>query len=231
MLGAYNIGGMMTSRRGQHAVGRATLVGQVVGQAALVAACNGADRSAAADPEPTPSATVRTALTASDARELLSSVTPPADGSFSGGTFDLGEAVPGPVEVVDGRLASSSWDVYYVLDEGDVGAWGAGVKIFTTSRAAQQSADELATFWSCRGARTAVESIGPTSYDVVRATSCRKPDGHGYLATVSAVDGVVTANLTVTARSRREATAALTRVWASLSTTAQAVVADVPSGS
>ena len=152
----------------------------------------------------------------------------PADGSFSRGTFDFGFTIDGVASDEEGRLASASWDVYYVLDTEDVGAWGAGMDVFSSVEAANASARKLADFWICAGPRRPVDGIDLDTVDWLDATSCKYPSEEGgYYATLSAADGLVTANLTISARSREIAEAALLGVWTSLSATLRLVVADL----
>jgi hypothetical protein len=155
------------------------------------------------------------------AREVLADLASPMGARFDGGTFDVGHPIPGPTTVVDGRLASMSWDFYYLLDDGDRGSWGAAVKIFRTPDEATKAADAFATFWGCDGPRTVIGEIDPSSYDDLMATYCLRAGGSDYLATVSAVDGRVTANLTVSAVSRHLVLAELEAAWASLDVTAR----------
>src|SRR5829696_8984429 len=102
-------------------------------------ACTGSDSGSAATPRQTSTADGGTSP--AQAREILAGLESPEGGSFDGGTFDVGHPVPGSTVVVDGRLASMSWDYYYLLDDGDRGAWGAAVKVFRTPDEATKAAD------------------------------------------------------------------------------------------
>ncbi len=187
-------------------------------------ACSGSDSGSLAASRPTSASTAASGLSPARAREILAGLTSPAGGSFDGGTFDVGHPIPGPTTVLDGRLASMSWDYYYLLDDGDRGAWGAAVKIFRTADEATKAADEFATFWGCDGPRTVIGQIDPAAYDDLMATYCRRAGGSDYLATVSAVDGRVTANLTVSAPSSALAVAEIMPAWESLNQTTQEAV-------
>ncbi|GAB3245036.1 hypothetical protein [Nocardioides dilutus] len=157
------------------------------------------------------------------AEQALADVGRPSSASFEHGSFDFSRQIKGVGNEDDDRLASMSWDIYYVLDDGDVGAWGAGMDVFGSAEAARESAEELATFWVCDGPREPVEVEDPR-YDLLEASTCKRPTGVGYYATLSAADGLVTANLAVASRDRGVATAALVAVWAEFSVSAQQVV-------
>jgi hypothetical protein len=185
-------------------------------------ACTGSDSGPVATPRPT--STAAAGMTSAQARGILAGLESPEGGSFDGGTFDVGHPMPGPTIVVDGQLASMSWDYYPLLDDGDRGAWGAAVKIFGTPDEATKAADAFATFWGCDGPRTVIGEIDTSAYDDLMATYCRRAGGSDYLATVSAVKGRVTANLTVSARSSDLAVAEIMSAWESLSVTTQEAV-------
>jgi hypothetical protein len=160
------------------------------------------------------------------AERALADVGRPGSDSFEHGSFDFGRPIPGVGSEDEERLASMSWDVYYVLDDGDVGSWGAGMDVFGSATAARESAEHLATFWVCDGPRMPVE-VDDEGYDVLEASTCKRPTAEGYYATLSAADGLVTANLAVASHDRDVAAAALVAVWAQLSDSAQQVVDDV----
>ena len=201
--------------------GMTRILGVMVALLALsTTACTGSESGPAATPRPTSTA----GTSGAQARELLAGLESPEGGSFDGGTFDVGHPMPGPTLVVDGRLASMSWDFYSLLDDGERGAWGAAVKIFRTPDEATRAADAFATFWGCDGPRTVIGGIDTSPYDDLMATYCRRAGGSDYLATVSAVDGRVTANLTVSALSSDLAVAEISSAWESLSVTTQEVV-------
>jgi hypothetical protein len=164
--------------------------------------------------------------TAPAAERALADVGRPSSASFEHGSFDFSRQIEGVADEDDDRLASMSWDIYYVLDDGDVGSWGAGMDVFGSAEAAREAAEELATFWVCDGPRKPVE-VEDERYDVLDASTCRRPTGVGYYATLSAADGLVTANLAVASRDRDVAAAALVAVWAEFSASAQQVVDDV----
>ncbi|MEJ7831667.1 MAG: hypothetical protein WKF79_02035 [Nocardioides sp.] len=168
------------------------------------------------------------ATTTSQAEAILQVVGVPSDRDFAGGSFEFADPFVGGSSAEDGRLASSSWDVYFVRDTGDVGAWGAGLDIFDSVEAAQRSAQKVATFSVCEGPRQPVDGIDGSDYDVLEAISCPRVADDGYVAYVSASDGVVTANLTVSGPTRTSATTAVVEVWASLSETAQGAVERLP---
>ena len=191
----------------------------VVALALVATACTVKDSSPepAGSASPTPRA--HAAMTAAKAREVLAGLTAPDGGSFDGGTFYVGHPIPGPTTVLEGRLASMSWDFYYLLDTGKRGSWGAAVKIFRTPAQATRAADAFAVFWGCDGARTVIGDIDTTPYDDLMATYCQRAGGTDYLATVSAVDGRVTSNLTVAATTPELAVAELTAAWKSLTET------------
>jgi hypothetical protein len=198
------------------------ILGVAVMALALVAtACTEKDSGPvpAGSTSPTPRAAHR--MTPAKAREVLAALTAPDGGSFDGGTFYVGRPIPGPTTVSEGRLASTSWDFYYLLDTGKRGSWGAAVKIFRTPAQATRAADAFAVFWGCDGARTVVGDIDATAYDDLMATYCKRAGGTDYLATVSAVDGRVTSNLTVAATTPELAVAELTAAWKSLTEASQ----------
>jgi hypothetical protein len=165
-------------------------------------------------------------LSVPDAEQALVDVGRPASASFEHGSFDFSRQIEGVGSEDEGRLASMSWDVYYVLDDGDVGSWGAGMDVFGSDEAARESAEELARFWVCDGPREQVE-VDDEGYDVLEASTCRRPTADGYYATLSASDGPVTANLAVASRDRDVAAAALVAVWGAFSTSARQVADDV----
>jgi hypothetical protein len=167
-----------------------------------------------------------TALSVPAAEQALADVGRPSSASFEHGSFDFSRQIEGVANDDDDRLASMSWDIYYVLDDGDVGSWGAGMDVFGSAEAAREAAVELATFWVCDGPRKPVE-VDDERYDVLDASTCRRPTSVGYYATLSAADGQVTANLAVASRDRDVAAAALLAVWAEFSASAQQVVDDV----
>lgn len=161
--------------------------------------------------------------TTTEAERALDDAGRPASASFDLGSFDFGKPIEGVASAEEGLVAGRSWDVYYVLADGDVGAWGAGMDVFDSEDAARSSAERLATYWVCAGPREPV-TIDTEEYDVLEASTCRRPTEEGYYATLSAADGLVTANLTIAARDRVVAASALRAVWASLSrNTARAV--------
>lgn len=197
------------------------ILGVVVAALALVAGgCTDKDSSPARD-QPTTPAAAEDRMSAATARQILAGLTPPAGGSFDGGTFYVGHPIPGPTTVLEGRLASMSWDFYYLLDTGKRGSWGAAVKIFRTPAQATRAADAFAVFWGCDGARTVIGDIDTAAYDELMATYCKRAGGTDYLATVSAAQGRVTSNLTVAATTPELAVAELTEAWRSLDVTAQ----------
>lgn len=163
---------------------------------------------------------------ATAAEHALADVGRPASAGFEHGSFDFSRQIRGVGDDEEDRLASMSWDIYYVLDDGDVGAWGAGMDVFGSAEAARDAAEDLATFWVCDGPRSPVE-VEDDRYDVLDASTCRRPTGVGYYATLSAADGLVTANLAVASRDRDVAAAALVAVWAEFSASAQQVVDEV----
>ncbi len=202
---------------------------RIVGVMALllalsVSGCTDGDSGSLTAPQPTSAHPAAGAMSASRAREILAGLTSPEGGSFDGGTFHVGHPVPGPTTVLHGRLASMSWDYYDLLDNGDRGSWGAAVKIFRTPGEATKAADDFAAFWGCDGPRTVIGEIDPAGYDDLMATYCRRAGGSDYLATVSAVDGQVTANLTVSALSSDLAVAEIVAAWESLSVTTHEAV-------
>ena len=161
-------------------------------------------------------------MSQAEARAVLDGVPTPAGGSFEGGTFQVGHPIPGPEAIVDGRLASMSWDYFYLLDDGDRGSWGGAVKVYGSPEEAVAAANAFAVFWSCDGARTVIGDIDAAAYDELMATYCRRAGGDDYVATVSAVSGLVTANLTVSAPTSALAVAELESAWAALDVTARA---------
>lgn len=161
-----------------------------------------------------------------EAEQALADVGRPGSASFEHGSFDFSRQIEGVGSEEEDRLASTSWDIYYVLDDGDVGSWGAGMDVFASAAAARESAESLATFWVCDGPRTRVE-MEDDGYDLLDASTCRRPTADGYYATLSAADGPVTANLAVASHDREVAVAALAAVWARFSASAQQVVDDV----
>jgi hypothetical protein len=160
------------------------------------------------------------------AEQALGDVGRPGSASFEHGSFDFSRQIEGVGSEEEDRLASMSWDVYYVLDDGDVGAWGSGMDVFGSAAAARESAEHLATFLVCDGPRTRVE-MEDEGYDLLEASTCRRPTADGYYATLSAADGPVTANLAVASHDRAVAVAALAAVWAQFSASTQQVVDDV----
>jgi hypothetical protein len=199
----------------------------VVALTLVVAGCT--DKDSSPEPAGSTSTTPRADRRASSAqaREVLAGLTAPVSGSFDGGTFYVGHPIPGPTTVLDGRLASMSWDFYYLLDNGKRGSWGAAVKIFRTPAQATRAADAFAVFWGCDGARTVIGDIDTAAYDELMATWCKRAGGTDYLATVSAVGGRVTSNLTVAATTPELAVAELEAAWASLTETSQEAARDV----
>ena len=190
--------------------------------ATVTAGCSAANEATSSDVEHHGAPSVQAAEGA------LVAVGRPASATFDLGSFDFGAPVEGVGSHEEGRLASMSWDVYYVLDDGSVGAWGAGMDVFESVEAARAGAQKLATFWSCSGPRTPLDTIEPETFDYVDASTCKRPgERGGYYATLSAADGVVTANLTLGAKDREVAATALVAVWASLSDSTQKVVAEV----
>ncbi|MBJ7358966.1 hypothetical protein [Nocardioides sp.] len=180
----------------------------VLGAALVLWACSDA-------PPPSP--------TTEQAERVLDDLERPASASFDLGSFDFGKPIDGVASAEDGLLAGRSWDVYYVLDDGAVGAWGAGLDVFGSEDAARASAERLADYWVCAGPREPLE-IDVDGYDVLDASTCRRPTEEGYYATLSAADGPVTANLTLAAQDPEVAATALRAVWESLSrSTRQAV--------
>jgi hypothetical protein len=173
------------------------------------------------DPEPAVPPTV------DEAAAALESLTPPADGEFDGGEFDVSESILRGQLAADGHLSSASWDVYVVLDDGQIGAWGAGMDLWDSAAAARDAAEREAGFFSCDGPREPVTELDDGDDDFLEATSCRKPGNDGYRATASASDGFVTRNLTVAAASRELTVAGLVAVWESLSTTADQLATDL----
>ena len=127
----------------------------------------------------------------------------------------------------DGHLSSASWDVYVVLDDGQIGAWGAGMDVWDSTAAAREAAEREAGFFSCDGPREPVTDLDDGADDLLVATSCKKPGNDGYRATASAADGFVTRNLTVAAATRELTVAGLVAVWESLSAAADRLVADL----
>ena len=199
----------------------------VVALALVTTACTDKDSSPASSGSTSPAPPAGHKVTPAKAREVLAALPVPRGGSFDGGTFDVGHPIPGPTTVVEGRLASMSWDFYYLLDTGKRGSWGAAVKIFRTPAQATRAADAFAVFWGCDGARTVIGDIDTTAYDDLMATYCKRAGGTDYLATVSAVKGRVTSNLTVAATTPELAVAELTAAWESLTETSQRVASAV----
>jgi hypothetical protein len=193
----------------------------------VVAGCTDDDSSRASAPSTSPTATAGHQMSAARARGILAGLTAPAGGSFDGGTFYVGHPIPGPTTVLEGRLASMSWDFYYLLDTGKRGSWGAAVQVFRTPAQATRAADAFAVFWGCDGARTVIGDIDTTAYDELMATSCKRAGGTDYLATVSAVHGRVTSNLTVAATTPELAVAELEAAWSSLTETSQQAARDL----
>ena len=159
-------------------------------------------------------------MTAAQAQEVLAHEGPSGDGRFPGGTFTFGS----PFDNSDspfgssgtgtrGWLASASWDVYWYRNDGDRGAWGAGIDVLRTPGSAAQALDKGAAFW-CPGPRRGVEDFGNGGgLADVRASSCHRAGGDGFYGTLDAADGPVLASLTVGGPTRRAAVAALRAVW------------------
>jgi hypothetical protein len=179
----------------------------------LVAACS--------DPEPSAPPSV------DEASAALEGLAPPEDGEFDGGEFDVSKSILRGQLAADGHLSSASWDVYVVLDDGQIGAWGAGMDVWDSTAAAREAAEREAGFFSCEGPREPVTDLDDDPDDFVVATSCKKPGNDGYRATASAADGFVTRNLTVAAATRELTVAGLLAVWESLSATSDQLVADL----
>jgi hypothetical protein len=192
----------------------------------VVAGCSDANQTASNDAEDIGPPSTQEAMQA--AEQALVALGRPASARFDASSFDFSDPIKGVGSGEEDRLASMSWDVYYVLDNGAVGAWGAGMDVFGSAGAAEVSAVKQATFWICEGPRTALDTIARGTYDYLDASTCKRPgEETGYYATLSAADGVVTANLTVGAQDREVAASALVAVWASLSDSTQAVVGEV----
>ena len=148
------------------------------------------------------------------AQQVLDELAPPAGGEYPGGSFEFSRPIDGGSAGGHGRVASTSWDVYYVAG-GSNGSWGAGLDVFDTAdRAAQVTEDDAGFF--CTGTR---REVGALADDGLWAYSCRRPTEGGFYATLDAVDGTVAANLTVSGPTRGAAESALTAVWASLAPT------------
>ncbi len=185
--------------------------------------CSSTDSSPPAAPAPSPTAGV----SQEQARSILAGLTSPQGGTFTGGTFEVSHPIPGPDAIVDGRLASMSWDFYYLLDSGERGSWGTAVKIFGTPDQATEAADAFAVFWACDGPRTVIGDIDPAAYDDLQATYCHRAGGTDYLATVSAAKGRVTASMTVAAPTSGLAVAEIEEAWRSLAKTARQAADEV----
>jgi hypothetical protein len=198
--------------------------------AGLVAGCSSDEPGA--DPAPTPSTSTSSSspakgLTADSARVALEVVGSPQDGEFDGGRFDYDRPLLRGQLAADGHLSAVSWDVYVSLDDGQAGAWGAGMDVWESPRAARSAAEREAGFLSCDGPRRPV-ALPDTGDRLLVATSCRKPGFDGFRATASASDGLVSRNLTVSARTRALTERGLVAAWVSLSDTSAEVVAALP---
>ncbi len=163
---------------------------------------------------------------ASTAQQVLDALAPPAGGEYPGGSFEFSRPIDGGSAGGLGRVASTSWDVYYVVG-GSNGAWGAGLDVFDTADHAAQVTEDDAGFF-CTGTRRAVDALAD---DGLWAYSCRRPTEGGFYATLDAVDGAVAANLTVSGPTRGAAEAALAAVWASLAPTVHEVDDALTAGS
>lgn len=196
----------------------------VVAIGVLLAGCSGSGAESAGQTAPSRSAP----LTSPAAQSALDTAGRPAAGTLENGTFTISDPIFGGSSAEDGRLTSQSWDVYYVREGGGVGAWGAGLDIFTSPEKALASAREQAKFFGCPEPRRTVESFPVGEPDWVDAASCRRSSGNGFRATASMSRDTVTTNLTVTGRSRAGAEAALISVWPSLEATAVEVLDHLP---
>ena len=83
----------------------------------------------------------------------------------------------------DGHLSSASWDVYVVLDDGQIGAWGAGMDVWDSTAAAREAAEREAGFFSCDGPREPVADLDESAddfagSDVVQEARQRRPPRH-----------------------------------------------------
>jgi hypothetical protein len=160
-------------------------------------------------------------MTPDQVQEVLAQEGPSGGGRFPGGTFTFGSPFDnsdspfGDSGMAGGRLASASWDIYWHGNEGDRGAWGAGIDVLRTPERAARALDEEAGFW-CPGPRRAVRNLGDGGLAEVRASTCHRAGGHGFYATYDAADGPVLADLTVGGPTRRAAVAALRAVWPSI---------------
>ena len=184
--------------------------------------------SCSADGTTTPGSIRRSpvVLTPDSAAAALAGLDVPAAGGFDGGEYDVGEAILRGQLAADGHLSAGSWDVYVVLDNNQIGAWGAGMDVWDSPAAAQAGARDQGTFYTCAGPRTPVE-LPAGDDDVLEATVCRKPGGDGFRATASASDDVVSRNLTVAARSRAVTERGLVAVWQTLSATSDELLAEL----
>ncbi|MGH3336548.1 MAG: hypothetical protein ACRDOZ_12055 [Nocardioides sp.] len=172
--------------------------------------CRSDEAARGLDPEP---------MTAAQVQEVLAHEGPSGDGRFPGGTFTFGSPFDNsdspfgdPEKGIGGRLASASWDVYWYRNDGDRGAWGAGIDVLRTPGRAARALDDEAAFW-CPGSRRGVEELGNGGVADVRASTCRRAGGEGFYATLDAADGSVLTSLTVGGPTRPAAVAALRAVW------------------
>ena len=172
------------------------------------------------DDEPAPEAGSTTA------QQVLDALAPPAGGEYPGGSFEFSRPIDGGSAGGQGRVASTSWDVYYVAG-GSTGSWGAGLDVFDAADHAAQVTEDDAGFF-CTGTR---REVGALADDGLWAYSCRRPTEGGFYATLDAVDGAVAANLTVSGATRGAAEAALAAVWASLAPTVHDVDDALAAGS
>jgi hypothetical protein len=166
-------------------------------------------------------------LDVESSRAALEAVGSPEDGVFDGGQFDYDRPLLRGQLAADGHLSAVSWDNYFVLDNGQVGAWGAGMDVWETPRAARVAAKREAFFFGCPGPRHLI-ALPDTGDRFQAATSCRKPANDGWRATAAASNGVVSRNLTVAARTRALTERGLVAAWASLTATSDEVRALLP---
>jgi hypothetical protein len=141
----------------------------------------------------------------------------PADGEYDGGRFRFGRSYSGGPGDAD-TLAAYAWDIVSYLEDGEIGSWSAGHRVFESSDRAEAEARELAHRWPCADDPVPLEDIDAEGFDFLEGSSCRGLLGEGrYVAQVSAARGSTTTNLVVGASSRGGALAAVEAVWQSLS--------------